>query len=165
MPCYAGLDVAQRDTQLCIIDPHGTVLWTGKVATEPDALDRALRAHAQGLVRAVLETGALANWLASRLLAAGHPIICIDARAAHGALRGRSKSDRGDAEGLARLAQTGWFKAVRLKSQESLEQHALLVARERLVRIRCHLLNQIRGLMKPLGLVPETGPGELRHGW
>ncbi len=28
MPCYAGLDVSQRDTQLCIVDAHGTVLWT-----------------------------------------------------------------------------------------------------------------------------------------
>jgi hypothetical protein len=91
MPCYAGLDVSQRDTQLCVVDVQGAVLWTGKVATDPDALDRALRAHAQGLVRAVLETGALSNWLATRLLAAGHPIVCIDARAAHGVLKGRSK--------------------------------------------------------------------------
>jgi transposase len=68
----------------------------------------------------VPETGALSNWLASRLLAAGHPIVCVDARAAHGALKARSKSDRSDAEGLARLAQTGWCKAVRLKSRESL---------------------------------------------
>ena len=31
----------------------------------------------------------------------------FDARAAHGALKGRSKSDRSDAEGPARLAETG----------------------------------------------------------
>jgi transposase len=162
MPCYAGFDVSQRDTQLCIIDAQGAVLWTGKVATDPDVLDQALRAHAQSLARAVLETGALSNWLATRLLAAGHPIVCIDARAAHGALKGRSKTDRSDALGLARLAQTGWYKAVRLKSLESIEQHALLVAHERLVRIQRDLLNQIRGLLKPLGLVlPRTTPKRL----
>ncbi len=131
MPCYAGLDVSQRDTQLCIVDPQGIVLWTSKVPTDPDALDQALRVHAQGLVRAVLETGALSNWLATRLLAAGHPIVCIDARAAHRALKGRSKLVLRPAKrdgwerpqrcgSLARLAQAGWCKAVRLKSGESL---------------------------------------------
>ena len=89
--------------------------------------------------------------------------MCIDARAAHGALKQRhSKTDRGDAEGLARLAQTGWFKVVRLKSRASLERHALLVARERLVRIQRDLLSQVRGLVKPLGLVlPRTTPRRL----
>jgi transposase len=162
MPSYAGFDVGQRATQLCIIDPQGVVLWTGKVATDPQALGEALRGHAPGLVRAVLESGALSGWLAAGLLAAGWPVVCIDARAAHGALKGRSKTDRGDALGLARLAQTGWYKAVRLKSRESIEQRSLLVARERLVRIRRDLLNQIRGLLKPLGLVlPRTTPKRL----
>ena len=89
--------------------------------------------------------------------------MCIDARAAHGALKQRhSKTDRGDAEGLARLAQTGWFKVVRLKSRASLERHALRVARERLVRIQRDLLSQVRGLVKPLGLVlPRTTPRRL----
>ena len=40
---------------------------------------------------------------------------------------------------------------VRLRSRASLERHALLAARERLVRIQRDLLNQIRGLAKPLG--------------
>ncbi len=112
MPGYAGLDVAQRATRLCTIDPQGVVLWTGKVATDPQALGEASRAHAQGLVRAVLESGALSGWLAAGLLAAGWPLVCIDARAAHGARKGRSKTDRSDALGLARLAQAGWHKAV-----------------------------------------------------
>ena len=135
MTCYAGLDVSQRETQICIVDAPGAVRWTGKAraSRKPSA---GAAAHAPGLVRAVLESGALSDWLASRLVDAGLPAVCIDARAAHGALKGRSKTDRSDAEGLARLAQTGWFKAVRLKSRASLEQHALLVARERLVRIQ-----------------------------
>ena len=163
MTSYAGLDVSQQETQICIIDAAGAVRWTGKARSEPAALAAVLRRHAPDLARAVLESGALSGWLSGGLVEAGLPAVCIDARAAHGALKQRrSKTDRGDAEGLARLAQTGWFKTVRLKSRASLERHALLAARERLVRIQRDLLNQIRGLVKPLGLVlPRTTPRRL----
>jgi transposase len=122
-----------------------------------------LRQRTPDLGRAVLESGALSGWLCGGLVAAGLPAVCVDARAAHGALKQRrSKTDRGDAEGLARLAQTGWFKVVRLKSRASLERHALLAARERLVRVQRDLMNQVRGLVKPLGLVlPRTTPRRL----
>ena len=135
----------------------------GKARSEPAALAAVLRRQAPDLERAVLESGALSGWLCGGLVEAGLPALCIDARAAHGALKQRrSKTDRGDAEGLARLAQTGWFKVVRLKSRASLERHALLAARERLVRIQRDLLNQVRGLVKPLGLVlPRTTPRRL----
>jgi transposase len=163
MTSYAGLDVSQQETQVCVIDASGAVLWTGKARSEPAALAVVLRRHAPDLARAVLESGALSGWLCGGLAEAGLPAVCIDARAAHGALKQRrSKTDRGDAEGLARLAQTGWFKTVRVRSRASLERHALLAARERLVRIQRDLLNQVRGLVKPLGLVlPRTTPRQL----
>lgn len=163
MASYAGLDVSQQGTPVCVLDAAGCVLWTGKVRSEPAALARVLRERAPGLVRAVLESGALSGWLCSGLLEEGLPVVCIDARAAHGALKQRrDKTDAGDAEGLARLAQTGWYKVAHVRSRASLEQHALLVARERLVRTRRDLLNQVRGLLKPLGLVlPRTTPRRL----
>ena len=163
MTSYAGLDVSQQETHICIIDASGAMRWCGKARSEPAALAAVLRRHAPDLERAVLESGALSGWLCGGLVEAGLPAVCIDARAAHGALKQRrSKTDRGDAEGLARLAQTGWFKAVRLKSRASLARHALLAARERLVRIQRNLLNQVRGLVKPLGLVlPRTTPRRL----
>ena len=163
MTSYAGLDVSQQETQLCILDASGGVRWTGKARSEPAVLAEVLRRRAPDLARAVLESGALSGWLCGGLVEAGLPALCIDARAAHGALKQKhSKTDRGDAEGLARLAQTGWFKVVRLRSRASLERHALLAARERLVRIQRDLMNQIRGLVKPLGLVlPRTTPRRL----
>lgn len=170
MTSYAGLDVSQQETHVCIIDGTGAVLWTGKTRSEPEALAKLLRRHAPALERAVLESGALSGWLCGGLAEQGVPAICIDARAAHGALKQRrSKTDRSDAEGLARLAQTGWFRQVRIRSRASLELRALLVARERLVRMQRDLMNQVRGLLKPLGLVlPRTTPRRLTariEGW
>jgi transposase len=162
MVSYAGLDVSQQETQLCVLDERGLVRWTGKVATEPGAVAAVLRRRAPDLERAVLESGALSGWLCCGLQDAGLPVLCIDARAAHGALKGRSKTDRSDAEGLGRLAQVGWFKMVRVKSRESQERRALLVARERLVRVQRDLVNQVRGLLKTAGrILPRTTPRRL----
>lgn len=49
-----------------------------------------------------------------------------------------------------------------MKSRSSREQRALLVARQRLVRVQRDLMNQVRGLLKGAGLVlPRTTPKRL----
>lgn len=64
-----------------------------------------------------------------------------------------NKSDRNDAAGIARIMQTGWYREVRVKRLESHAIKALLVGRALLVEIRGEIENQIRGLLKNLGLV------------
>lgn len=103
MTSYAGLDVSQQETHVCIVDAAGTIVWRGKTRSEPAALALVLRERAPELERVVLESGALSSWLGTGLADRGLPAVCIDARAAHGALKQRrDKTDRSDAEGLAR---------------------------------------------------------------
>jgi transposase len=64
-----------------------------------------------------------------------------------------NKSDRNDAFGIARIMQTGWYKQVHVKTPESHAIKALLVSRALLVKIKRDIENQIRGLLKNLGLV------------
>jgi transposase len=81
-------------------------------------------------------------------------VICIDARHAKAVLKMQiNKSDRNDAAGIARIMQTGWFKEVRVKDLDSHSVRALLASRALLVKIKRDLENQIRGLLKNLGLV------------
>jgi transposase len=81
-------------------------------------------------------------------------VICIDARHAKAVLKMQiNKSDRNDAAGIARIMQTGWFKEVHVKDIDSHLVKALLVSRALLVKIKRDLENQIRGLLKNLGLV------------
>jgi transposase len=49
--------------------------------------------------------------------------------------------------------QTGWFKEVRVKDIDSYSVRALLASRALLVKIKRDLENQIRGLLKNIGLV------------
>jgi transposase len=93
------------------------------------------------------------SWELDRLSRFGLPVICIDARHAKAVLKMLNKSDRNDAAGIARIMQTGWFKEVRVKDLDSHSVRALLASRALLVKIKRDLENQIRGLLKNLGLV------------
>src|SRR6202023_4265875 len=64
-----------------------------------------------------------------------------------------NKSDRNDAVGIARIMQCGWYKEVHVKDLDSHATKALLVSRALLVKIKRDIENQIRGLLKNLGLV------------
>jgi transposase len=84
----------------------------------------------------------------------GLPAICIHARHAKAALKMQiNKSDRNDAVGIARIMQCGWYKEVRVKDLDSHAIKALLISRALLVKIKRDIENQIRGLLKNLGLV------------
>jgi transposase len=60
---YAGLDVSDKATHICIIEAEGRIVWRGACATDPEVLARTLRQQAPELARVVLETGSLSAFL------------------------------------------------------------------------------------------------------
>lgn len=111
MEHYAGLDVSLKAVSIFVSDRNGQIVWRGEVVNDPQVVARTLTRHAPYLVRAVLETGSCSVFLHRRLAALGVPIICICARHAKGVLQCRvNKSDANDAEGLAQLSRTGWYR-------------------------------------------------------
>src|SRR5689334_6903008 len=117
MTAFAGLDVSQDKTAICIVSDEGAVVWRGSCATTPERIAATLGEHAPTLERAGLETGPLAAWLVHALRRLAVPIVCLDARHAHAALSMRlNESDTNDAEGLAQIVRTGWYREVSVKS-------------------------------------------------
>ena len=154
MEHYVGLDVSLKRTSICVVNHTGSVVREGVVDSDPEAIALFVRSNAPGAVRIGLETGPTTTWLWTELKRLGLPVICIDARHAKAVLKMQiNKSDRNDAAGIARIMQTGWFKEVRVKDIDSHLVKALLVSRALLVKIKRDLENQIRGLLKNLGLV------------
>jgi transposase len=154
MKQYVGLDVSQKETAVCVIEESGRIVFEGKARSEPGALARLIAKRAPDAVRIGFETGAMASWLWHELKRIDLPVVCIDARHAHAALSVRiNKSDPNDARGLAELMRVGWYREVRVKSEESQLVRSLLVARARLVGIRRELENQVRSLLKENGLL------------
>src|SRR6266576_2102453 len=151
---YVGLDVSLKQTSICVVNQLGSIVREGVVDSEPEAIAAFVRLNAPGAVRIGLETGPTATWLWTELKQLGLPVICIDARHARAVLKMQiNKSDRNDAAGIARIMQTGWFKEVRVKDVVSHSVRALLASRALLVKIKRDLENQIRGLLKNVGLV------------
>src|SRR5437763_6073221 len=155
---YIGLDVSLKRTSICVVNEVGSVVREGVVESEPEAIAAFVRLNAPGAVRIGLETGPTATWLWTELKQLGLPVICIDARHAKAVLKMQiNKNDRNDAAGIARIMQTGWFKEVRVKDLDSHAVKALLASRALLVKIKRDLENQVRGLLKNLGLVIGRG--------
>lgn len=153
MTIYAGMDVSDKTTHLCVVDGEGVVVRRDVVASDPDILAKWLKRHCPGLVRVVLETGALSAFLYHGLVERDVPVTCICARHAKRALSARvNKSDVNDAESLAQLARTGWFKAVHMKAEGTHIDRAALKIREQLVSSRNAMASQLRGMLKLFGL-------------
>jgi transposase len=160
MPTFVGLDVSQARTTVCIVDERGLVTWRGSCGTSPAAIAQTLTAQAPLLERVGLESGPLAPWLVHELRALELPVVCLDARHARAALSVQiNKSDANDADGLAQIVRTGWYREVEVKSIESHLVRATLGVRKQLVGMRTEMNNQIRGLMKIFGLILPKGSG------
>jgi transposase len=153
MGIYAGLDVSDKMTHVCVVDADGVVVRRDVVASDPDVLAKWLGRHCRDLVRVVLETGPLSTFLYHGLIERAVPVVCICARHAKKALSARvSKSDVNDAESLAQLCRTGWFKAVHMKAGATHIDRAALKVRAQLMTARGSFANQLRGMLKLFGL-------------
>ena len=154
-----GLDVSLKETAISV-RRDGKRIWRGKCPSDPSLIAEVVRKRAPEPQRVVFETGPLSVWFYHALQAEGLPAICIDARHAKAALdMAPNKTDANDADGLAHLAEVGFYRAVRVKSYDSMLVRTLVAARSRLVQITTELSNQIRGLMKTFGLVVPRGKG------
>lgn len=153
MGIYAGLDVSDKATHICVVDGSGAIVRRDVAASDPDALARWLNKHCPNLRRVVLETGPLSTFLYHGLVGRDVPVQCICARHAKGVLSTRiNKSDAHDAEGLAQLARTGWFKRVHMKTSATHIDRAALKIRSQLIASKVAMASQLRGMLKLFGL-------------
>lgn len=160
MTLYVGLDVSQKLTAICIVDDTGRKLWRGQCTSDPAQIERSVRRHAGDDARIGLETGPMTPWLVHELRGRALDVTCLDARHARAALKMQiNKTDQNDAEGLAQIMRTGWYRSVHVKSFDSHRTRALLGARAQLVGMTTRLSNHIRGVLKTFGMLPGTMRG------
>lgn len=43
--CYAGLDVSDKSTHICLVEATGAIAWRWVCATDPEVLTRTLGKH------------------------------------------------------------------------------------------------------------------------
>lgn len=147
-----GLDLGDRRTQVCVLGASGEVEQELRVATTREGFERKLGVFAPA--RVVLEVGTHSPWVSHWLEGRGHEVIVANARAVRLISANDAKDDRVDAELLARLgrADPKLLRPIQHRGESSQRDRGLLRVREGLVAARASLVNQARGLAKPLGL-------------
>jgi transposase len=157
---FVGLDVSQKLTAVCVVDDTGRRLWRGQCHSDPAQIEQIVRRHAGDGASIGIETGPMTPWLVHELRGRALNVVCLDARHARAALKMQvNKTDQNDAEGLAQIMRTGWYRSVHVKSYEAHRARALLGARAQLVGMTTRLSNHIRGVLKIFGLLPGAMRG------
>lgn len=153
MKLFIGLDVSLAKTAICVISEHGKVQKEAEVASDPDALCRWIGEQNDIIAAVGLEAGPLSQWLHRCLTEAGLETVLMETRQVKGALKAMPiKTDRRDAEGIARLLHMGWFRPVHCKSVSAQEVRAVLSARKSIQQGMIALELSMRGLLRNFGL-------------
>ena len=157
MKLFVGLDVSLEKTAICVVSEHGEIVREAQAASEPEALTRWMK-ELDGTIAAVgLEAGPLSQWLHRGLSEAGLDVVLMETRQVKGALKAMPiKTDRRDAEGIARLLHLGWFRPVHCKSVSAQEVRAVLGARKAVQQGFIALEMSVRGLLRNFGLKVGT---------
>ena len=153
MDHFIGVDVSLAGSALCVVDLRGSVVKEVKLASEPEALASFVRSLPLEVTAVGLEAGPLSQWLYKSLTDAGVPAVLMETRQVKAALKAMPvKTDRRDAEGIARLLQMGWFRPVHCKSVSAQEVRALLSARKAIQKAMLDLELSLRGVLRNFGL-------------
>lgn len=147
-----GLDLGDRYSRGCVLDEAGEVESEFRMATTRKGLERALARYPGA--RVVCEVGTHSPWVSAALEAKGYEAIVANPRRLRSITHSDGKDDRRDAEQLARLGRVDpkLLSPIRHRGLAAQRDRSLLAVRDGLVRCRVLLVNQARGLAKPLGL-------------
>lgn len=147
-----GLDLGDKFTQACVLDAAGEVVEERRIATTKEALQGAFEEYKGSAL--VMEVGTHSPWTSRLFKERGFNVITANPRQVRLISQSQRKTDRFDAEMLARLGRLdpALLSPVEHRGEEAQQHRALLQTRDGLVRCRTLLINQVRGTAKSLGV-------------
>ena len=146
-----GLDVGDRRSHVCILDESGEVVEEAQVRTTSAALGG--RFTGEEPARVVLEVGPHSPWISRLLADAGHEVVVANPRKLRLIYENDRKSDRADAEYLARVGRLdpALLAPVVHRGEEVQADLAVIRSRSALVEARTALVNHVRSTVKASG--------------
>jgi transposase len=128
-----GLDLPQRESQLCILTDDGEVIER-RIRTTPERLTAVLGPRAPA--RILLEASTESEWVARHLEALGHTVIVADPNYApmYATRSARVTTDRRDARTLADALRLEAYRPAHRSADRHRHVRAELAVRDTLVR-------------------------------
>ena len=146
-----GLDLGDTYSRYCALDADGEIEGEGRIRNT----EKGVRGHFERLEPCLVavETGTHTWWICRLLSDLGHEVVVANTRKVRAISQNERKSDKADAEMLARLARTDrrLLYPVKMRRERAQTDLAMLKARDALVGARTKLINTARGLLKPFG--------------
>jgi transposase len=160
---YCGIDLHQKETEICVVDDGGLVVERARIPTNRKALHR--RFHGQPPMKVVMEAGGSSPWVSRLIDSLGHDVVVCAPRRVRLIAESTMKTDEIDAEVLARLVRVdeGFLGRVTHRSESAQLQRALMTARTALVHARSKWVHSVRGILRGFGYRVPTGTTSRFH--
>jgi transposase len=156
IPVTVGLDLGDRKSLYCVLAPSGEVAQRGVVTSNLDAMRQSFRRlrERHEATRVVMEVGSNSPWVSRLLEEMGFEVFVANPRRVQLIAKSNNKTDRKDAELLARLgrADPQLLSPIQHRGPGVQTDLALLRSRAALVESRTQLINHVRGSVKPWGM-------------
>src|ERR1700737_1995631 len=146
-----GIDLGDVWSHYCTLNEDGEVVDRGRFRTTPSGVEKWFTDLPRA--RVAMETGTHSIWISEQLRELGHEVIVANVRELRAISHSDRKSDKVDAEKIARYARLD-PKILRPISHRTVAQQqalTLIRARNLIVRLRTAAVNSVRGLTKPCG--------------
>ena len=151
----AGLDLGDKYSYLCLLDTDsGEVIEEARMRTTPEAFRR--RFNSERSLKIAVEVGTHSPWASRLLEECGHEVLVANPRKVKLIYSNKRKTDKLDAENLARLARVDpeLLYPVEHRGEASQAHLALIHSREALIRSRTQLISPgYAARSNPSGLV------------
>ena len=146
-PLTIGLDLGDRRHTVCVLDEAGDIVAEEVIANTRECLEIFATRFPGATI--IMETGTHSPWVSRLFEAKGHRVFVANARNLRAISQSATKSDREDAQMLARLgrADPKLLSPVRHRSEPTQRVLVRLKVRESLVRSRVNLINSVRFLL------------------
>jgi transposase len=150
VPDAAGLDLGDKFSRYCVLDTEGEVAEEGRVQTTEARLRKRFTCKP---MRIAIEVGTHSRWVSRLLKELGHEVIVANPRKVRLISGNKRKSDKIDAELLARLARADpkLLSPIEHRGESGQAALGLLRSRESLVSARSRLICHVRGSVKSAG--------------
>jgi transposase len=146
-----GMDLGDKYCTICVLDAGGEVVEETRIRTTATQVERYFKQGAP--MRVVLEVGTHSPWVSRILRNCRHETIVANPRRLRLIAESYDKTDRSDAELLARLgrADPKLLKPVQHRAEEAQVDLVVVRSRAALVTARTSLINSVRGQVKAAG--------------
>jgi transposase len=148
---FAGIDIGDRYSEICLLDAQGEIVERRRIATASSSLTKYFSPKVPLTV--ALETCSHSSWMNETLSELGATVVVANARKVALIAKNNTKSDKIDAELLARLARSDvkLLSPVTHRSREHQIHMGAIRSRDALVRSRTMLVNHVRSAVKLIG--------------